>query len=103
MTHPTPPSTTTGARPTTPPAGTTVHPRSTASALVNGEPYPLTAPTTVAALVAALLPELVGDTGNVPRGVAVAIDDAVLPRSTWTYTALRDGDRVEVVTAVQGG
>ncbi|KRC37960.1 hypothetical protein ASE27_15380 [Oerskovia sp. Root918] len=81
----------------------TVHPRSTASALVNGEPYPLTAPTTVAALVAALLPELVGDTGDVPRGVAVAIDDAVLPRSTWSSTTLRDGDRVEVVTAVQGG
>ncbi|QDW62661.1 sulfur carrier protein ThiS [Oerskovia sp. KBS0722] len=75
----------------------------TGTALVNGEPYPLAAPTTVAALVAVLLPELLGDTGDVPRGVAVAIDDAVLPRSTWASTALRDGDRVEVVTAVQGG
>lgn len=75
----------------------------TGTALVNGEPYPLAAPTTVAALVAVLLPELAGDTGAVPGGVAVAIDDAVLPRSTWASTALRDGDRVEVVTAVQGG
>ena len=75
----------------------------TGTALVNGEPYPLAAPTTVAHLVATLLPELVGDTGTVPRGVAVAIDDAVLPRSTWSSTTLRDGDRVEVVTAVQGG
>ncbi|MFF3066567.1 sulfur carrier protein ThiS [Oerskovia sp. NPDC057915] len=74
----------------------------TSTALVNGEPYPLAAPTTVAALVAALLPGLAADTG-VPRGVAVAIDDAVLPRSTWASTTLRDGDRVEVVTAVQGG
>lgn len=75
----------------------------TGTALVNGEPYPLAVPTTVTALVAALLPELLGDTGDVPRGVAVAIDDAVLPRSRWASTTLRDGDRVEVVTAVQGG
>ena len=75
----------------------------TGTALVNGEPYPLAAPTTVAALVAALLPGLAADTGDAPRGVAVAIDDAVLPRSTWGSTTLRDGDRVEVVTAVQGG
>ncbi|GAA1405099.1 sulfur carrier protein ThiS [Oerskovia paurometabola] len=75
----------------------------TGTALVNGEPYRLAVPTTVTALVAALLPELLGDTGDVPRGVAVAIDDAVLPRSTWASTTLRDGDRVEVVTAVQGG
>lgn len=95
MTHPTLPPAATGARPANPPA--------TGSALVNGEHHPLTAPTTVAALVAALLPELVGDSGDVPRGVAVAIDDAVLPRSTWPSTTLRDGDRVEVVTAVQGG
>ncbi|MET4225473.1 sulfur carrier protein ThiS [Oerskovia enterophila] len=97
MTHPTPPSTAAGARAAHSPSP------STASALVNGAPYPLPAATTVAALVAALLPELVGDTGDVPRGVAVAIDDAVLPRSTWSSTILRDGDRVEVVTAVQGG
>ncbi|GAA3231400.1 sulfur carrier protein ThiS [Oerskovia jenensis] len=75
----------------------------TGTALVNGDPYPLAAPTTVAALVATLLPGLAADTGDVPRGVAVAIDDAVLPRSTWGSTTLRDGDRVEVVTAVQGG
>lgn len=74
----------------------------TGTALVNGEPYPLAAPTTVAALVAVLLPEPRGHRRR-PRGVAVAIDDAVLPRSTWASTALRDGDRVEVVTAVQGG
>jgi len=75
----------------------------TSTALVNGEPYRLTDPTTVAALVTALLPGLLPDAGDVPRGVAVAIDDAVLPRSAWASTTLRDGDRVEVVTAVQGG
>ena len=36
------------------------------------------------------------------KGIAVAIDWSVLPRSEWE-TALTDGARVEVVTAVQGG
>jgi sulfur carrier protein len=37
------------------------------------------------------------------RGVAVAVNGAVVPRSTWDGTPLRDGDRVEVLTAAQGG
>ena len=36
------------------------------------------------------------------RGVAVALDWSVLPRSRWDST-LSDGARLEVVTAVQGG
>lgn len=36
-------------------------------------------------------------------GVAVAVNGTVVPRSAWGTTALRDGDAVEVVTAVQGG
>ncbi|MFD0477839.1 sulfur carrier protein ThiS [Nonomuraea thailandensis] len=36
-------------------------------------------------------------------GVAVAVNDEVVTRSTWETTALRDRDRVEVLTAVQGG
>jgi sulfur carrier protein len=36
------------------------------------------------------------------KGVAVAVDWAVLPRSQW-HVALSDGAKVEVVTAVQGG
>jgi sulfur carrier protein len=37
------------------------------------------------------------------RGVAVAIDGEVVPCRRWDETALRDGARVEVVQAVQGG
>ena len=37
------------------------------------------------------------------RGVAVAVDGEVVPRSGWPGTALRPGARVEVLTAVQGG
>jgi sulfur carrier protein len=37
------------------------------------------------------------------RGVAVALDGAVVPRASWPATALADGAGVEVLTAVQGG
>ncbi|NRQ38011.1 sulfur carrier protein ThiS [Nonomuraea sp. NN258] len=36
-------------------------------------------------------------------GVAVAVNDEVVTRSTWETTTLGDSDRVEVLTAVQGG
>ncbi|MET0996653.1 MAG: sulfur carrier protein ThiS [Mycobacterium sp.] len=48
--------------------------------------------------VAGLLESL----GFPDKGIAVAVDWAVLPRSRW-HTTLTDGARVEVVTAVQGG
>lgn len=74
---------------------------SPATALVNGEPYPLDGPLPVTDLVVRLLPGVVVD--GAPRGVAVALDDAVVPRGAWDTTTVRPGDRVEVVTAVQGG
>ena len=37
------------------------------------------------------------------RGVAVAVDGEVVPRGEWERTELRDGQRVEVLQAVQGG
>ncbi|GIE96087.1 sulfur carrier protein ThiS [Paractinoplanes rishiriensis] len=37
------------------------------------------------------------------RGVAVAVNGTVVPRSTWATVPLTDGDRVEVLTAAQGG
>jgi sulfur carrier protein len=48
--------------------------------------------------VAALLESL----GYPDRGVAVALDQTVLPRSGWA-TTLSDGAQLDVVTAVQGG
>lgn len=38
-----------------------------------------------------------------PSGIAVAVNGEVVPRATWPVVVLRDGDVVEVVTAVQGG
>jgi sulfur carrier protein len=37
------------------------------------------------------------------RGVAVAVDGEVVPRGEWEGTVLREGQRVEVLQAVQGG
>lgn len=38
-----------------------------------------------------------------PPGVAVAVNATVVPRDRWSAWPLRDGDVVDVVTAVQGG
>lgn len=64
---------------------------------VNGEPRDLPAPATVGALLDAM--------GIEPRrrGIAVAVDAEVVPRAEWDARALREGDRVEVLTAIQGG
>jgi len=37
------------------------------------------------------------------RGVAVAVDGEVVPRGEWESTELHEGQRVEVLQAVQGG
>ncbi len=62
--------------------------------LVNDEEIDVDDKTTVEDLVERL--------GYPPKGIAVAVDWTVLPRTDW-HTALSDGARVEVVTAVQGG
>ena len=64
---------------------------------VNGEPVQLPAGSTVADVVVRL-------TGrDDPRGVAVAVDRSIVPRSEWATTALAAGARVEVVEAAAGG
>ncbi|AQA03836.1 thiamine biosynthesis protein ThiS [Mycobacterium sp. MS1601] len=62
--------------------------------LLNDEEIEIEEHTTVSALLTLR--------GIPDKGVAVAVDWAVLPRSRWD-TSLSDGARVEVVTAVQGG
>jgi sulfur carrier protein len=36
-------------------------------------------------------------------GVAVAVNDRVIPKARWDAHELHDGDRIEVIHAVQGG
>ena len=41
--------------------------------------------------------------GEGARGIAVALDGEVVPRGEWAETALREGQAVEVLAAIQGG
>lgn len=63
--------------------------------LINGET------TTVAE--GATLATVLEDHGAPPRGVAVAVDGAVVPRAAWESTVLSADTEVEIVIAVQGG
>jgi sulfur carrier protein len=62
---------------------------------INGNVEQLTTATTVDALVALWCPS--------PRGVAVAVDGEVIPRSLWPSTQIVPGAVIEIVTAAAGG
>lgn len=61
---------------------------------LNGEPLDTQAQT-----VAELLAELRVE----PVGVAIAVNDSVVRRAAHASHWLREGDRVEIIRAVQGG
>ncbi|MFV2018756.1 sulfur carrier protein ThiS [Micromonospora sp. LOL_023] len=63
--------------------------------MVNGEP--------ATAAAGATLAEVVRTVTDDDRGVAVAVNGEVVPRSGWSAEQLCDGDRVEVLIAAQGG
>ena len=63
--------------------------------LVNGSAEEIAAGTTVA--------DVVDRWARSPSGVAVAVNEAVVTRAEWSGTTLAEGDRVEILTAVQGG
>ena len=62
---------------------------------LNGSPHEVADGTTVEQLVTVLsLPE---------RGVALAMNSEVVPRSVWASTLVQPNSRVEVITPAQGG
>jgi sulfur carrier protein len=64
-------------------------------AIINGHTRDIDPGTTVEAVVAALT--------SADSGIAVALNDDVVPRTEWSSTTLGEDDRLDVVTAVQGG
>ncbi len=64
--------------------------------LVNGEARPLAAETIEALLRAERVDPLA-------RGLAIAVNGAVVPRRLWPETAISPGDRVEIVRPFSGG
>lgn len=67
----------------------------TITVCVNGERRVLPAPLELDALV--------GEFTRSATGVAAALNETVVPRARWAATPVSDGDRVEILTAVQGG
>ena len=67
----------------------------TVTITVNGETRDLPPGGTLADVVSQLTAS--------PKGVAAAVNGEVVPRRAWSATALAERDKVEVVTAVQGG
>jgi sulfur carrier protein len=63
---------------------------------LNGEPLEVPGGTTVREVLA------VAGLGD-ERGLAVAVDGEVVPRSEWVRRPVTDGQQVEVLRAVQGG
>ena len=63
---------------------------------VNGEPR---------ARDGATIVELLADLGveDRARGVAVAVDGEVVPRAEWPERRVTEGERVEALSAMQGG
>lgn len=63
--------------------------------IVNGEPEEWADGISLAELVAGRM--------RTERGVAAAVDGDVVRRVDWAVRVLRDGQAVELLTAVQGG
>ncbi len=63
--------------------------------IVNGEPREVPDDATVASVVESVT--------DAPSGVAVALNAEIVRRADWPATTVREADRLEVLTAVQGG
>ncbi|MDT4938735.1 MAG: sulfur carrier protein [Pseudonocardiales bacterium] len=63
--------------------------------LVNGEPRD--------GIEGRALADLLVEVAGTLRGSAAVVDDEVVPRGEWQSFQLRDGQRIEVIKAVQGG
>lgn len=61
---------------------------------INGEPREVASATIAELLTELRLPE---------RGIAVAVNSAVIRRHDHASHALQPGDRIEIIRAVQGG
>jgi sulfur carrier protein len=63
---------------------------------VNGEATPVAALTLAELLASRSVPAK-------GRGIAVALNETVVPRAKWPETRLEPGDRVEIVRPIVGG
>jgi sulfur carrier protein len=64
--------------------------------IINGDTLPY-APQPLAEYLA--IRKITAQTG----GIAVAINDRVIPRADWATTTPKPNDRIEIITAIGGG
>jgi sulfur carrier protein len=63
---------------------------------VNSKPQQFTTPLS--------LTQLLADKNLITaKGIAVAVNDTVIPKTNWDQTQLTDRDRITIITATQGG
>ena len=70
----------------------------TIAVIVNGEEKQVAGEATLADVLTEF-----GLDPDAARGVAIAVNDEVVRRALWKETAVNEKDRVEIVTAQQGG
>lgn len=61
----------------------------------NQQPFSLTPPCTLA--------EFLAGQQQLRAGIAVAINQQVIPRSQWDSQPLQEGDTIQLFTAIAGG
>ena len=64
--------------------------------IINGQSREFSEPLSVQQLLSALFPDQA-------KGIAVAVNQSVVPKSAWTDHTLQPHDRVMLITATQGG
>lgn len=64
--------------------------------LVNNKPHPLPSTSTLQGALASL---------NIPlqKGIAIAVNDEVIPKGQWETFTLKEADKVTIIRATQGG
>ena len=64
--------------------------------IINGQSREFSEPLSVQQLLSALFPDPA-------KGIAVAVNQAVIPKTAWAAHPLQPHDRVMLITATQGG
>jgi len=63
---------------------------------VNNEPREMSAPSTLQDMLAACQVQSA-------RGLAIAVNNQVIARTTWEYHVLKTGDKITLIRASKGG
>lgn len=46
---------------------------------------------------------ILSEVPKAPKGIAVAVNDQIIPRKYWATTPLHQKDKILIITATQGG